>query len=62
MRDCSVSFEAAIQTYIVTYRLLTSSMSYPESESPEPKPCNEQIKENIQNKKMIQRKKENKTT
>jgi hypothetical protein len=26
-------------------------MSYSEGESPEPKPCNEQIKEKIQNKK-----------
>ena len=46
-----VSSEAAAESYLVTYRLLTSSRSYREGESPEPKPCNEQIKEKIQNKK-----------
>jgi hypothetical protein len=51
MRDGSVSSEAAAKTYFATYRLLTSSRSYSEGESPEPKPCNEQIKEKIQNKK-----------
>ena len=57
----AVSSEAAAETYFVTYRLLTSSMSYSEGESPEPKACNEQIKEKIQNKKN-DKKDEKKTT
>ena len=45
MYDVSVSSEAAAETYFLTYGLLTSSRSYSVAKSPEPKPCNEEIKE-----------------
>jgi len=57
MRNGCVSSEVAAETYVVTYWLLTSSRSNSEGETPEVKPCNEQIEEKIQNKKNDKKKK-----